>query len=128
MKRVCGALVALFVFSLAAPAFAVDVNGTLIDVSCYKKDKSNTGVDHKMPQDTKDCAVACAKKGQQVGVLLDTGEVYLVSGALAENSNARLWRFMGRQVRVQGSVSIAPDGQKTVLGGAIKPLDTPPAK
>ena len=125
MKRFCAALVATFLFSFVAPAFALDVDGVLIDVSCYKKDKSNTGVDHKMPQETKDCAIACAKKGQQVGLLSGTGEVYLVSGALAENNNARLWRHMGRKVRVQGSVSIAADGQKTVLGGALKRLDVP---
>ena len=46
-------------------AFANEtVTGQLIDQSCYKMDKMNTGVDYKMPHgDTKDCAIACAKGG-----------------------------------------------------------------
>ena len=122
MTRSCAALAAIFLFSFVAPAFAVDVTGTLIDLSCYKKDKSNTGVDHKMPQETKNCAVECAKKGQPVGVLTDNGEIYIVGGALAENNNARLVRHMGYKVSLQGSLGIDKDGQKTVLAGAIKRL------
>ncbi len=87
------------------------------------KDKSNTGVNHKMPQETADCAIACAKKGDQVGLLTDSGEVVLISGPLAANNNARLYRLMGSKVSVQGSVSIDGNGQKTILGGAIKRLD-----
>jgi hypothetical protein len=121
MKKLCAAWAAVFLFCLAAPVFAVDVNGVLVDLSCYKRDKSNTGVDHKMPQgDTKDCAVACAKKGQPVGLLTDKGEMYIVGGALAENNNARLSRHMGYKVAVQGSLGIDKDGNKTVLAGAIK--------
>ena len=122
MKRSCAALAAIFLFSFVAPAFAVDVTGTLIDLSCYKKDKSNTGVDHKMPQETKNCAVECAKKGQPVGVLTDNGEIYIVGGALAENNNARLSRHMGYKVAMQGSLGVDKDGQKTILAGAIKRL------
>jgi hypothetical protein len=94
-------------------------------VSCYKKDKSNTGVDHKMPQETKSCAVECAKKGQPVGVLTDNGEIYIVGGALAENNNARLFRHMGYKVALQGSLGVDKDGQKTILAGAIKRLTQP---
>lgn len=126
MKRLCVALVAVLLLTLAAPAFAVDVVGVLVDTSCYKRDKSNTGIDHKMPQgETKDCAIACAKKGQPVGLLTDTGELYIVSGALAENNNARLWRHMGYKVSVQGSLAVNRDGTKTILGGALKRVAPP---
>jgi hypothetical protein len=126
MKKRCAALAAVFLFCLAAPAFAVDVSGVLVDLSCYKRDKSNTGVDHKMLQgDTKDCAVACAKKGQPVGLLTDKGEMYIVGGALAENNNARLYRHMGYKVSVQGSLGIDKDGNKTVLAGAIQRISPP---
>lgn len=126
MKRLCVALVAVLLLALAAPVFAVDVIGVLVDTSCYKRDKSNTGVDHKMPQgEAKDCAIACAKKGQPVGLLTDTGELYVVSGALAENNNARLWRHMGYKVSVQGSLAVNSDGTKTILGGALKRIAPP---
>jgi len=122
MKRSCAVLAAIILFSFVAPAFAVDVNGVLVDMSCYKKDKSNTGVDHKMPQETKNCAVECAKKGQPVGLLTDKGDLYIVGGALAENNNARLSRHMGYKVAMQGSLGVDKDGQKTILAGAIKRL------
>jgi len=122
MKRSCAVLAAIILFSFVAPAFAVDVNGVLVDLSCYKKDKSNTGVDHKMPQETKNCAVECAKKGQPVGLLTDKGDLYIVGGALAENNNARLSRHMGYKVAMQGSLGVDKDGQKTILAGAIKRL------
>lgn len=122
MKRSCAVLAAIILFSFVAPAFAVDVNGVLVDLSCYKKDKSNTGVDHKMPQETKNCAVECAKKGQPVGLLTDNGDLYIVGGALADNNNARLSRHMGYKVAMQGSLGVDKDGQKTILAGAIKRL------
>jgi hypothetical protein len=125
MKRNCAGLAAIILLSFVAPAFAVDVNGVLVDVSCYKKDKSNTGVDHKMPQETKNCAVECAKKGQPVGLLTDNGDLYIVGGALAENNNARLSRHMGYKVAMQGSLGVDKDGQKTILAGAIKRLPQP---
>ena len=123
MKRTCAALASILLLGLVVPVYTIDVSGTLIDVSCFMKDKSNTGLNHKMPQETADCAIVCAKKGDQVGLLTDSGEVVLISGPLAANNNARLYRLMGSKVSVQGSVSIADNGQKTILGGAIKRLD-----
>jgi hypothetical protein len=68
MKRLfVGFTVAAFVVALGVPAFAKTetIKGQIVDESCYKMDKSNTGVDHKMPKgDTKDCAIGCAKAGR----------------------------------------------------------------
>ena len=115
MKRLCAALTAVFLFILVAPAFAVDVTGELVDLSCYNKDKvKNVGTAHQ------ECAVLCAKKGMTAAIVTDSGEVYRVSGALAENNNARLVRFMGQRVAIQGSLGVSNDGTKTILGGAIK--------
>ena len=123
MKRLRAALAVVFVFALAAPAFAVDSVGTLVDLSCYKMDKTNTGLDHKMPKgNTPNCAVDCAKQGKPVALITDKGEVFIVSGALAENNNARLIRHLGHKVSIQGSLGIDPDGTKTILGGALKRL------
>ena len=62
-KTFAGLMAAAFVVALSAPAFATTetVKGQIVDQSCYKMDKSNTGKDHKMPKgDTTDCAIACA--------------------------------------------------------------------
>jgi hypothetical protein len=75
----------------SAPAFAKteSVTGKVIDMTCYMKDKANNaGMDHKMPADTKDCAAACAKKGQPLALLTSDGKVYEIAGGLAENNNA----------------------------------------
>ena len=43
-------------------------------MACYNIDKSNTGVDHKMPLgDTKDPAIACAKGGKPLALLTSDG-------------------------------------------------------
>ena len=67
MRRTfAGLAITAFVVALSAPAFAATetVKGQVVDMGCYKADKSNTGVDHKMPKgDTKDCALGCAKAG-----------------------------------------------------------------
>ena len=122
MKRTCAALAAISLFSFVVQVFAIDVQGTLVDVECHAKDKASKGVS----QAAKDCAIANAKQGKQAGLLTDSGEVYLVKGALADNNNARLFRLMGVRVSVQGSVAIDDKGTKTILGGAIKRLDAPP--
>ena len=62
MRRTfAGLTITAFLVALSAPAFAATetVKGQVVDMGCYKADKSNTGVDHKMPEgDTKDCAIA----------------------------------------------------------------------
>ena len=70
-----GLTVAAFVVALGGPAFAKTetVKGQVVDMGCYNKDKSNTGVDHKMPKETKDCAIACAKDGQPLALSQPVG-------------------------------------------------------
>lgn len=114
MKKVCTALTAVFLFILVTPAFAVDVTGELVDLACYTKDKvKNVGAEHQ------ECAVTCAKKGMRAAVVTESGEVYEVSGALADNNNARLIRFMGQKVAVQGSMGIEGT-KKVILASSIK--------
>ena len=81
---------ALVVLALGASALAATqtISGQLIDQTCYKRDSSNTGVDHKMPKgDVKDCAIGCAKMGRPVALLTADGKVYTVTGDLAANNN-----------------------------------------
>jgi hypothetical protein len=90
-KMFAGLAAAALVLALGAPALAKTetVKGKIVDVSCYKMDKSNAGVDHKMPKgDTKDCAIGCAKNGRPMAILTDDGKVYELSGGLAADKNA----------------------------------------
>ena len=108
MRRMSAALtVAAFVVALGAPAFAKTetVKGQVVDMSCYNMDKSNTGVDHKMPKgETKDCAIACAKGGKPLALLTTDGKVYEIAGGLAADKNAKLIAHISHTVEVTGDV------------------------
>lgn len=108
MNRMFAALsAAAFVVMLAAPALAKTetITGQIVDMGCYKMDKSNTGVDHKMPKgDTKDCAIGCAKAGQPMAILTADGKVYQLAGGLAADKNAKIVPHVGHTVEVTGDV------------------------
>jgi hypothetical protein len=108
MRRTfAGLAIAAFVVALTAPAFAATetVKGQVVDMGCYKADKSNTGVDHKMPKgDTKDCALACAKAGQPLALLTSDGKVYQIAGGLAADKNAKLIAHVSHTVEITGDV------------------------
>jgi hypothetical protein len=104
---IVGFTAAAFVVALSAPAFAKTetVKGQIVDESCYKMDKSNTGNDHKMPHgDSKDCAVACAKKGQPLALVTTDGKVYEIAGGLAADKNAKLIPHIAHTVEITGDV------------------------
>jgi hypothetical protein len=123
MRQCCaGLMAAAFVVALAAPAYAATqtLTGQLIDESCYKMDKSNTGVDHKMPKgDTKDCAIACAKGGRPVALLTGDGKVYTVTGDLAADKNAKLVAHMSHTVELTGDVT-DKDGARVIAATNLK--------
>jgi hypothetical protein len=106
-KMFAGIMVAAFVIALGAPAFAKTetVKGQIVDETCYALDKSNTGVDHKMPKgDTKDCAIGCAKAGRPMAILTSDGKVYEIAGGLAADKNAKIVPHVGHTVEVTGDV------------------------
>jgi hypothetical protein len=106
-KMFAGIMVAAFVIALGAPAFAKTetVKGQIVDETCYALDKSNTGVDHKMPKgDTKDCAIGCAKAGRPMAILTADGKVYEIAGGLAADKNAKIVPHVGHTVEVTGDV------------------------
>lgn len=100
---------AMFVASLGAPAFAKEmtVKGELVDEMCYNKDHKNVGAAHK------DCAVTCAKKGQQVALLTEDGKLIEVKGDLAADNNAKLVPHMSHQVELTGDMS--EEGGKMIM-------------
>jgi hypothetical protein len=108
MRKILAVLAAVaFVIALGAPAFAATetVKGQVIDQACYKMDKTNTGVDHKMPKgDTKDCAIACAKAGRPLALLTSDGKVYEIAGGLAADKNAKLIPHIAHTVEITGDV------------------------
>ena len=121
-KMFAGFVVAAFVVALGVPAFAKTetVKGQIVDQTCYMKDMANNkGVDHKMPADTKDCAIACAKKGAPLALLTSEGKLYQISGGLAADSNAKLIPHISHTVEVTGDV-MDHDGKMMIAADSLK--------
>jgi hypothetical protein len=107
-------------FGVSAFAKSDTVKGQLVDQACYLKDPvNNKGVDHKMPKDTKDCAIACAKAGQPMALLTSDGKVVTIKGGLAANKNAKLVPFVGQMVEITGDVTDT-NGKMSVTADDIK--------
>ena len=106
---------AAFVAALAMPAFAADmtVKGEVVDIACStSKKEAGRGAAHA------GCAMACAKKGQPVGILT-ADAVYTVTGDYAANSNAKLLDFVAKNVIVTGEVT-EKDGVKSINVKSMK--------
>jgi hypothetical protein len=123
MRRIlAGLAAAAIVLALGAPAFAATetIQGQVVDQACYKMDKSNTGVDHKMPKgDTKDCAIGCAKAGRPLAVLTADGKVYEIAGGLAADKNAKLIPHIAHTVEITGDV-MNHDGKMMITADSLK--------
>ncbi|MGH9142281.1 MAG: hypothetical protein ACRD2I_14205 [Vicinamibacterales bacterium] len=118
-----GLTIAACVLAMSAPAFAKTetVKGQVVDMGCYKADKSNTGVDHKMPNgETKDCAIACAKAGQPLALLTSDGKVYEIAGGLAADKNAKLIAHVSHTVEVTGDVMDHGGGRMMISADSLK--------
>jgi hypothetical protein len=120
-KLSAGAIALTFAFALVAPAFAATetVKGRIVDQSCYLKDKANTMNNHKMPAETADCAVACAKKGAPLALLTEDGKLYQITGGLAADMNAKLIPHISHTVEVTGDVT-DKDGKKMIASAELK--------
>ena len=121
-KLLAGLTVAVFVLALGTVAFAATqtISGQLIDQICYKMNKSNTGVDHKMPSgDEANCATTCAKMGQPVALLTPDGKVYTVTGDLAASNNAKLVPHLSHKVELTGDVT-DKGGTMTIAATSLK--------
>jgi len=123
VRKLCATLtVVVFVLALGVVAFAAaqTISGQLIDQTCYKMNKSNTGVDHKMPSgDEANCAATCAKMGQPVALLTSDGKVYTVTGDLAANNNAKLVPHLSHKVELTGDVT-EKGGTMTIAATNLK--------
>jgi len=111
------------VIGLTATAFAKTetIKGQIVDSACYKMDKANTGVDHKMPKgDAKDCAIQCAKNGNQMAILTSDGKLYELAGGLAANKNEKLVAHVGHTVEVTGDVMDHGGGHMMITADTLK--------
>ena len=110
----------LLAISTPLAAKTETVRGQIVDQACYMKDMANNkGVDHKMPADTKDCAVACAKKGAPMALLTSDGQVYTITGGLAANNNEKLIAHVGHTVDITGDTAGAA-GKMTIAAADLK--------
>ena len=123
MHKLFASIVAsALLLAVSAPAFAKteSVTGKVVDLTCYMKDKTNNaGMDHKMPADTKDCAAACAKKGQPLALLTSDGKVYEIAGGLAENNNAKLIPHITHTVTMTGD-TMDTNGKMMIHASELK--------
>src|SRR5581483_10456677 len=121
MRMLCSGFAVAVLLALSAPAFAATqtISGRLVDETCYKMNKVNTGVDHKMPEDNPGCAVTCAKMGLPIALLTDDGKIYTVTGDLAANNNAKLVPHLSHKVELTGDVN-ASGGAMTIAATSLK--------
>lgn len=122
MRRFIASLTIVGAVLVSVPAFAKTetVKGQIVDQTCYTKDSvNNKGVDHKMPADTKDCAIACAKKGQPLAILTADGKVYTIAGALAADNNAKLIPHISHTVEITGD-TMDMNGKMMITAADVK--------
>jgi hypothetical protein len=122
MRRFLVSVTAIGLVLVSVPAFAKTetLTGQIVDQNCYTKDKvNNKGVDHKMPADTKDCAAACAKKGQPLALLTSDGKVYTIAGGLAADNNAKLIPHISHTVEITGD-TMDMNGKMMITSAAVK--------
>lgn len=122
MPRLLACVTIVGVVLVSVPAFAKTetVKGQIVDQACYTKDMvNNKGVDHKMPADTKDCAIACAKKGQPLALLTSDGKVYTIAGDLAANNNAKLIPHVSHTVEITGD-TMDMNGKMMITAADVK--------
>ena len=98
--------------SVAPAAEPLTVTGELVEVACANsKGEGGRGDAHA------NCAMACAKRGNQMGILTDEA-IYLIEGDYSANNNAKLLDFVAKRVQASGEVS-EKDGQQVLNVSAM---------
>jgi Tfp pilus assembly protein FimT len=117
---VCSVSLAAIMAGITVPALGqaqedVAVQGEIVDLACYMA-KGSRGAAHKA------CAVMCAKKGVPIGVLTDTGEMYLL---LDDHNNPDPYdaakTLAGERAEISGK-KYNKQGVASIVVGAAKRL------
>jgi hypothetical protein len=91
------------------------VTGQVVDLVCYARNKTNTGLDH---DDGRACAMACVKwEGNPVGIVTADGKVYQFAGDLVANNNTKAVPLLAHTVTVTGDVT-EKDGMTMLAANA----------
>ena len=119
MRIIKSASVGVLVLATLGLVYAEErtIEGELVDITCFTSGAS--GSSHQM------CAIACAKRGQPIGVVAEDGKVYTlltVSSDMAE--------FMAKTVKITGelheqSQSIKPTKILVMEGDKWIAVDVP---
>jgi hypothetical protein len=96
----------------------VTVMGEVVDQPCFEGKKEGRGEAHKA------CALACAKRGNQLAVVEnETNAVYSITGDYSANKNEKMIPFVSQMVEVKGTVT-EKDGKKWLAISSIKKIET----
>ncbi|HXG63497.1 MAG TPA: hypothetical protein VNO70_00220 [Blastocatellia bacterium] len=114
---ICAVAAMAIGFSLTA-ASALDnhemtIKGEVIDQPCYEGKNGARGEAHKS------CALACAKRGNQMAIIDANNVVYSITGDYAANKNEKLIPFVAEVVEAKGVVT-EKDGKKFIAVSSIK--------
>ncbi|HEX5731727.1 MAG TPA: hypothetical protein VF131_02745 [Blastocatellia bacterium] len=96
---------------------SVTIKGEVIDQPCYEGKDGARGEGHKS------CALACAKRGNQMAIIDESNTIYSIKGDYAANKNEKLIPFVASMVEAKGTVS-EKDGKKWIDVSSIKPAET----
>jgi hypothetical protein len=95
----------------------VTIVGEIIDQPCYEGKNGARGDGHKT------CALACAKRGNQMAIIDGSNTVYSIAGDYAANKNEKLIPYVASMVEAKGIVT-EKEGKKWIEVSSIKPVET----
>jgi hypothetical protein len=108
-------MTAIVLGAAGSPVAAVDtVTGVLVDNSC----SMSLGLTAATSAAHATCAMVCAQKGNRLAIVTAKGDVYMVTGALTQENNAKLLPMLNRTIVVTGTIA-------TRLLDAIAPVPPP---
>jgi hypothetical protein len=114
----------------------ITLGGQLVEAACYRQG----GAAATAPEHLK-CATMCAQKGARLALVTPTGDMFVVTGILTQDNNAKLIPLIQRTVVLTGTVSkievsaalptpiLNADGRRLdgTEGGVIEKRPTKPA-
>jgi hypothetical protein len=96
-------LVAAWVWSATTTSAQTEtVEGRVVCLVCFARNKANTGHDHDQGFA---CARACVRwEGNPAALVTSDGKVYQFTGGLIANNNEKIAQYLADSVRVTGRI------------------------